>query len=130
MRKIGAVAREAGIRTSAIRYYESQGVLRPAYRLPNGYRVYGDDAVPSLRFVRRAQALGISLKEVKQLLRLAGKGRQPCGRVRELAREHLHDIDLKIRELTGLRSQLQKLLRRRPTSRREGEVCPIIQRES
>ena len=71
MLTIGAVARRAGVRTSAIRYYETQGILQPAHRLPNGYRVYGEDAVSSLQFVRRAQTLGITLAEVKQLLRLA-----------------------------------------------------------
>jgi MerR family transcriptional regulator, copper efflux regulator len=128
MLTIGALARQAGVRTSAVRYYESEGILRPAGRLANGYRVYGDEAVSSLRFLRRAQALGISLKEVKQLLRLAGDGRRPCGRVRELVREHLEDIELKIRELTALRSQLERLLRLKPARRRAGEVCPIIER--
>lgn len=128
MLTIGALARQAGVRTSAVRYYESEGILRPAHRLPNGYRIYGDDAVSSLRFIRRAQALGISLTEVKQLLRLASDGLQPCGRVRELAREHLRDIELKIRELTGLRLRLQRLLRLKRSRRRADEVCPIIQR--
>lgn len=128
MLTVGAAARQAGIRASALRFYESRGILRPTHRLPNGYRLYDEDAVSSLLFIRRAQGLGISLKEIKQLLRLAGDGRQPCGRVRELAREHLRDIDRKIRELTALRLQLRKLLRRRPTARRAGEVCPIIQR--
>lgn len=128
METIGRVARRVGIRTSAIRYYESQGLLCPS-RLANGYRTYGEEALSALRFIRRAQTLGISLAEIKELLRLSGQGSPPCGRVRELTRDHLRDIDLKIRELAALRSQLQQLLRRRPSSRRAGEVCPMIERE-
>jgi DNA-binding transcriptional MerR regulator len=129
MDTIGKVARRVGIRTSAIRYYESQGLLR-SIRLANGYRAYGAEALSALRFIRRAQTLGISLAEIGELLRLSGQGRPPCGRVRELAREHLRDIDLKIRELALLRSQVQRLLRRRSSPARSGEVCPMIERES
>jgi DNA-binding transcriptional MerR regulator len=129
METIGKVARRLGVRTSAIRYYESRGLLRST-RLPNGYRIYEEEAVSTLGFIRRSQALGITLAEVKQLLRLAGQGRAPCGRVRELARDHLSEIDLKIRELTTLRSELQRLLRRRESRPRPGEVCPIIQRDA
>ena len=128
MNTIGAVARRVGIRTSAVRYYESQGILPPSRRLPNGYRVYEDDAVSSLRFIRRAQALGITLSEVKQLLRLAEQGKKPCPRVRELARQHLREVNAKMGELTALRSQLYRLLRSKAVSHRRGEVCPMIER--
>ncbi len=128
METIGKVARTLGLRTSALRYYEANGLVRST-RLANGYRVYGDDAVSTLRFIRRAQTLGIKLEEIKELLRLSGQGRQPCGRVRELARDHLREIDHKIRELTALRSQLQRIVRRRQSQPRAGEVCSIIQRD-
>jgi len=68
MLTIGHVARQVGVQPSAIRYYEAQGILRPADRRPNGYRVYTDNAVKLLLFVKRAQALGITLKEIKPLL--------------------------------------------------------------
>ena len=123
---IGDVARRFDIRSSALRYYEARGLLRAA-RTGNGYRAYGEDAVAALRFIRRAQALGITLSEIKDLLRLSGQGRRPCPRVRELARDHLRDIDLKIRKLTALRSQLRHLLRRNPGAPRSDEICPMIQ---
>src|SRR5574341_2595573 len=99
MLTIGLVARQVGVRPSAIRYYEALGILRPAARRPNGYRVYTNDAVKLLLFIRRVQALGISLKEIKPLLDLAAKGQQPCSHVKQLARNHLREIDDKIREL-------------------------------
>jgi len=127
MLTIGAVARRAGIRNSAVRYYEARGLLRPAARLTNGYRIYDEQAVSLLNFVRRAQILGITLKEVRTLLDLSRRGQQPCEQVKELARYHLHDDDLKIRELKLLRKQLQMLLRRKSRQRRESAICPLIE---
>ncbi len=127
MLTIGTVAKRAGVRPSAIRFYEAHGLLRPD-RLPNGYRVYNENAVSALRFVRRAQGFGITLREVKQLFELSRGGQQPCGRVRELARHHLRDCETKIRELQSLRKQLRALLRRRALAGAKGEVCPMIQR--
>lgn len=128
MLTIGNVARRVGIRSSAIRYYEAQGILRPAARAANGYRIYSNEDLKLLLFVRRAQALGITLKEIKPLLDLAAKGQQPCSHVKQLARNHLQQIDQKIRELQMLRNELRTLLRRRVGQPREDEVCPIIER--
>ena len=130
MLTIGLVARQVGVQPSAIRYYETQGILRPADRRQNGYRVYTDEAVRLLLFVRRAQALGITLKEIKPLLNLASQGQQPCNHVKQVARSHLREVDQKIRELKTLRNQLQSLLRRKASKAHRGEVCPIIERST
>lgn len=103
MLTIGRVARSAGIRPSAIRYYERRGIVKPAVRGTNGYRFYGSDAVNVLLFVKRARALGMTLKEIKSLLNLAAQGKQPCSRVKQLARSHLRAIDQKIHHLLRLR---------------------------
>ena len=128
MLTIGKVARRVGIRPSAIRYYERQGMLQPTVRGVNGYRTYSDDAVKLLLFVKRAQSLGITLKEIKPLLNLATLGQQPCSHVKRLARNHLREIDDKIRELQALRSELRTLLRRKVRKAHIDEVCPIIER--
>jgi MerR family transcriptional regulator, copper efflux regulator len=130
MFSIGRVAQRAGVRPSAIRYYEAQGILRRPDRRPNGYRVYTNDAVKLLLFVRRAQALGITLKEIKPLLNLATQGQRPCKHVKEIARNHLRDINDKIRELQALRSELRTLLRRRAGQPHANAVCPIIERRT
>jgi MerR family copper efflux transcriptional regulator len=124
---IGNVARQVGVRPSALRYYEAQGILRPAARQANGYRMYSNDAVKLLLFVRRAQSLGITLKEIKPLLDLAAQGQQPCSYVKQLARHHLQEITDKIRELQILRNELRTLLRRKAGRPHRNEVCPIIQ---
>ena len=128
MLTIGNVARRVGIRNSAVRYYEARGLLKPTARLPNGYRIYDEDAVGLLRFVRRAQALGITLKEVRKLLELSRRGQRPCREVKQLARRHLADLDLKIRELELLRKELQLLLRRKVRQSGRQSICPLIQR--
>jgi MerR family transcriptional regulator, copper efflux regulator len=128
MLTIGRVAQQVGVRPSAIRYYEGQKILEPAVRGANGYRLYTDDAVKLLRFVRRAQALGITLKEIKPLLNLAVQGQQPCSHVKQLARNHLQEIDQKISELQTLRNELRTLLRRKAGRPHRNEVCPMIER--
>lgn len=127
MLTIGAVARQAKIRNSAVRYYETRGLLKPTARLPNGYRVYDQDAVGLLNFVRRAQTLGITLNEVKKLLELSRRGQKPCAEVKQLARRHLTDLDQKIRELEMLRKQLQSLLRRTGQQNQRIMICPLIE---
>jgi DNA-binding transcriptional MerR regulator len=126
MIRIGTVAKRTGLRSSAIRYYEAHGLLR-SQRLPNGYRVYHEDAITALRFLRRAQGFGITLHEIKQLLELSYRGQQPCARVRELARHHLQEVEVKLRQLHSLRRELRGLLDRRVRPRVAGEVCPIIE---
>ena len=128
MLTIGKVAGRVGIRASAIRYYERQKMLQPAVRGSNGYRFYSDDAVNLLQFVKRAQSLGITLKEIKPLLNLASRGQQPCDHVKQLARSHLREIEDKIRELQALQHELRTLLRRKVGRPHANEVCPIIER--
>jgi MerR family copper efflux transcriptional regulator len=101
---IGNLAKKVGVRAAAIRYYENLGVLPPCVRSRGGYRIYSDDAVNVLQFVRRAQSLGITLKEIKPLLNLAAQGQQPCSHVKVLARNHLGEIEQKVRELHALRA--------------------------
>lgn len=129
MLTIGRVAREVGVRPSAIRYYEGQRILKPAVRGANGYRFYTEDAVKLLRFVRRAQALGITLKEIKPLLDVATRGQQPCMHVQKVARTHLRDINKKIRELEALRKEIRTLLRRKSGGAPANTVCPMIERQ-
>ena len=127
MMHIDEVARSVGVRASAIRYYESQGIIRPAVRGLNGYRFYHDEAVNLLAFVKRAQSLGLTLKEIKLLLELNCNDRGRCGYVKQLARNHLREIDKTISELQQLRSELRALLRRKVRRPDKNEICPIIE---
>jgi DNA-binding transcriptional MerR regulator len=103
-------------------------MLQPTVRGANGYRTYSDNAIKLLLFLKRAQSLGITLKEIKPLLNLASQGQRPCKHVKQLARNHLLEIDERIRELQSLRKELRTLLRRKVDRPHGNEVCPIIQR--
>jgi DNA-binding transcriptional MerR regulator len=103
-------------------------MFQPTVRGANGYRAYSDDAVRLLLFVKRAQSLGITLKEIKPLLNLATQGQRPCSHVKQLARNHLRGIENKIRELQMLQRELRTLLKRKVTRSHANEVCPILER--
>jgi DNA-binding transcriptional MerR regulator len=124
---IGDVAERVGIRPSAIRYYETRGMIRPALRRANGYRFFGEDAVRMLLFVKRAQALGITLKEIKPLVVLALQGQRPCRNVKQVAKRHLNEVSQRIHELELLREDLRALLKRKAGPPHGHEVCPIIE---
>jgi MerR family transcriptional regulator, copper efflux regulator len=127
MLNIGNVARCVGVRASAIRYYESQGIIQPAVRGLNGYRFYRNEAINLLAFVKRAQSLGLTLKEIKSLLELSCNDRGRCGYLKQLARNHLRDIEETISELQALRSELRALLRRKVRRPDKNAICPLIE---
>ncbi len=99
----------------------------PALRCVNGYRFYRDDAVNLLAFVKRAQSLGLTLKEIKSLLRLNCNDRGRCNQAKRLAREYIQEIDRTIGELQRLRSELQGLSKRKVRRPAKNEICPIIE---
>ena len=122
---IGRLARLAGLRPSALRYYERHGVLPRPRRMPNGYRVYCEEALTYLRMVHRARGLGITLKEARQLVQLVQERQRPCEHVHTLVRERLRDVEAAIRDLDALRGKLTKILKEtRPDNCAVTELCP------
>ena len=110
--KIGDVARQTGLTTPTIRYYESLGLMSPPARAPNGYRDYGPNAVERLRFIRDAQDSGLSLSEVASILELRGQGESTCHHVVELMERHLADVDQRIERLLASRELYAGLIAR------------------
>jgi MerR family copper efflux transcriptional regulator len=106
----GQLAVESGVNLETIRYYETHGVLPKPPRSASGYRVFSHDAVTRLRFVKRAQDLGFSLKEIKELLSLRVKPGVTCNDVRRKAQAKIADVEEKIRHLEQIRSALAQLL--------------------
>lgn len=108
--RIGELAKLAGISTSALRYYEDAGLLGPAARTEAGYRIYRGEAVGRLQFVQRAKALGLSLKEIRQLLTSphvdVGTERD---RLRHLVAHKLAETPARIGELQALDQELESL---------------------
>ena len=105
---IGELARRAELKAQTIRYYEGLGLLSQPVRSDGGYRRYSEDALAELQFIRKAQSLGFSLDEVKQILDVARAGQAPCSRVLAIAEGHLLDLEKRIQQLTQLRRQLSQ----------------------
>ncbi len=106
---IGEVARQIGINPKTIRYYEEISLLPESERIENNYRVYSRDTVQRLNFIKKAQGLGFTLREIKEILTLRDNGVKPCNHVRELLTQRIIDVDQKLSELTSLRRELKKL---------------------
>jgi DNA-binding transcriptional MerR regulator len=104
--QISEAAKRAGVSTPTIRYYEEIGLVPKASRSAAGYRRYSDAIVEELQFIRKAQAIGFSLDEIRQILRLSRAGQKPCGHVLTLAEKHLRALDERIRRLQAFREQL------------------------
>lgn len=118
--KIGEVARRAGVTQKAIRFYETKRVLPRARRAPNGYRVYGDETVDMLRFIKQATGLGLTLAEIKDVLVIRQGGRPPCTHVHQLLRDKASALDRKLRDLVEVRNRIRRSLsawNRRPRGR-------------
>jgi DNA-binding transcriptional MerR regulator len=109
---IGELARRAGVKAQTIRYYETLGLLSPVQRSASGYRSYSAQAVEELQFIRKAQSLGFSLDDVRQILDVARAGRLPCSRVLAIAERHLVDLDQRIAQLSELRDDLTRAVNR------------------
>ena len=104
--RIGDVAERAGLSAPAIRYYESVGLLARASRSATGYRHYTETTIEELRFIRKAQLLGFSLDEIREILKLSREGTTPCSHVLDLARRHLAAVDERIQQLARFRDTL------------------------
>ena len=106
----GKLAEETSVPAKTIRYYEETGLILPAERASNGYRVYGQRAVHQLRFVKRARDLGFTMEEVSSLLALWGDEERSSADVKEIAAQHLADVERKILELKNLRKTMRNLI--------------------
>ena len=104
---IGDLAREADVPVSTIRYYERIGVLSAKARSEGGYRLYAQQAVDEVRFIRRAQRLGFSLPEIQGLLTLSRSGIAPCDEVVKLGYQHVVALNQKLDQLIRFRDHLR-----------------------
>jgi MerR family copper efflux transcriptional regulator len=118
--KIGELAQRAGVTAKAIRFYERKRVLPPATRAANGYRLYGDEAVEMLRFVKQAAGLGLTLAEIRDIIGIRQGGRPPCTHVQQLLRDKADELDRKLKDLVDVRQRIRRSLTawtRRPPTR-------------
>jgi DNA-binding transcriptional MerR regulator len=110
--RIGALATMSGLTAQTIRYYESLGLLPEPDRTPAGYRDYGVDVAERLRFIRDAQACGLSLDEVQTLLSMKDAGQATCQHTMAFLERHIADVDDQIERLTAARAEMVRLATR------------------
>jgi MerR family copper efflux transcriptional regulator len=120
---IGKLARLGGVGIDTVRYYERNGLLAPGSRLASGYRRYGDLELSRLRFIRRAQRLGFTLKEISALLNLSA--RRNVAQVKRAAQAKLDDVDTRIADLQRVRAGLARLIEACPGHGQSSD-CPIL----
>jgi Hg(II)-responsive transcriptional regulator len=122
----GRLAQRAQVNPQTIRYYEREGILQSPKRSSSGYRIFSADAVRRIRFVKRAQTLGFSLDQIRDLLSLRSQRTgEETADVKRMAREKIAEIDRKMEALTKMRSILRELEEQCPGSGPLSE-CPIL----
>lgn len=122
---IGKAALEAGVGVETIRFYERQGIIQQPPKPYSGLRIYSDDAVLCIRFIKEAQELGFSLREIRELLALRADPAADCSRVRKQATAKLQEVNQKIERLHQIGSALKTLIATCP-GRGALKACSIM----
>lgn len=122
--KIGELAKISGLSVGAIRFYEKAGVLEAADRTAGNYRLYGDEQIERLRFIRHCRMQGLSLEEIQILLNTIKHPDRSCGAVHNLIDKHIRQIDRQLSDLQDLKQKLQAIKTDSQCKGHEG--CNII----
>ena len=123
--KTGELAREAGVNVETLRFYERKGLLPTPPRRVSGYRDYPPESVGRIRFIKRSQELGFSLREIQGLLDLRVKPGTTCGQVRQRAEQKVLEIEEKITDLKAIQQALRNLIGT-CSGRGPARQCPIL----
>src|SRR3954463_8741057 len=121
---IGQVAKLAGIGIETVRFYEREGIIQAPQRRESGYREFSQADIEQLRFIKRAQELGFSLKEIAELLAIRVNPKQNCSAVKARAEKKMSEIQKKIRDLKEIQKVLEKVTKACDASKPITE-CPI-----
>ena len=126
--RIGDVSKRSGVGIEALRFYEKQGLLSHATRTQSGYRLYNEDVLERLEFIKRAQVLGFSLAEIAHIIKERGSGKSPCFEVREIVRSRLEELDERMKEMRRYRKELAAALKDWDEAQElAGDVCGLIE---
>ena len=123
---IGQLAKKANVNLETIRYYERRGLIPEPPRSVSGYRQYSADDLQRTRFIKRAQALGFSLKEIAELLTLRVEPGTTCGEVKARVQAKIKDVEKRIADLEHMQAALLRLSKR-CMGRGPASKCPILE---
>jgi MerR family copper efflux transcriptional regulator len=130
--KIGQVAKQSGLPVKTLRYYEQLGLLAPTVaRSPSGYRLFQPSIFNRLAFIKRSQALGLRLREIRDILEIRDQGELPCEAVKARLLHQLQQIHEQIQSLETLQLEVLNILsdwEDQPSPERIGQtICPNLQ---
>jgi DNA-binding transcriptional MerR regulator len=126
--KIGALASRSGVPVKTLRYYEELGLLPAIGRSEGGYRLFDEDSLTRLEFIRRLKALGLTLEEIQSCLAVHDAGELPCNDIQVMLNHQIERIDARMKELRQLRGELQGLLAdwQNDPTKQGGVICPNL----
>ncbi|GJQ43420.1 MAG: heavy metal-responsive transcriptional regulator [Ignavibacteriaceae bacterium] len=125
--KVGEIAKMVDMNVETLRYYEKIKLMPKPKRKESRYRLYDDNDLRRLKFIKRAKELGFTLKEIKELLNLKIESTATCGDVKHLAEHKLNDIEERIKDLKNIKSVLVKLINQCVCEEVSTEECPILE---
>lgn len=123
---IGKLAKEAGVGVETIRFYERKGLIRKPPKRDSGFRTYSGEEVTRIRFIRRAQELGFTLREVKELVELQSKKKMTGGQVQKKADQKIEEIRQKISDLKKMEESLSQLSRLCGAGEQSAKECKFL----
>src|SRR5260370_34507837 len=131
--KVGEVSERAGVGVQTLHYYERVDLLPKPNRSASNYRLYQSDAFRRIQFIKKAQSLGFTLEEIKEILGLHEQGRAPCRCVADVGKKHLQELDARIAALQEFRREMAAIVPEweKETSRQRacpGELCDLNER--
>ncbi|MEO0687234.1 MAG: heavy metal-responsive transcriptional regulator [Cyanobacteria bacterium J06649_11] len=128
--KIGELAKQTGLTVGNLRYYSDIGLLQPVHRGDNGYRYYAPNASEQVEFIKKAQSLGFTLEEIKQILDVRNSGEIPCNLVQNLLNNKIEQLAIQIKQMILFKRELEEyrtIWANKPESNlKQEEVCPLI----
>ncbi len=124
---VGKLAEKAGINLETVRYYEGIGLMPKPKRKDSGYRIYSENDLKRLLFVKRAKELGFTLKEIKELLEIKIETKSTCGDIKHIAEHKILDVELKIKDLQKIKKALKNLVAQCICEEVSTDDCPILE---
>ncbi|WP_330204426.1 heavy metal-responsive transcriptional regulator [Cyanobacterium sp. Dongsha4] len=130
--KIGEIAKQTKVSVGTLRYYEILKLLQPIERGENGYRYYQQDAVKVVQFIKKAQSLGFSLEEIRQIIEVRNYGKPPCELVQNLLDNKIEELKTQIKQMTSFQAELEKYRENwrindiNVDDQKTKEICPLI----
>lgn len=125
--KVGEIAKKVGVNVETIRYYEKIALMPKPKRKESRYRVYDENDLKRLLFIKKAKELGFTLKEIKELLELKIESTATCGDIKHLAEQKIKYVDEKIHDLKNIRKVLVKLVNQCVSEQVSSDDCPILE---